>query len=334
LLGGLGAAGYTPFLMTAYYLAGLALGAILLVKSADRFTGAAVDIARILRLPEVVIGATIVSFATTMPEFMVSFVAAVQHEPDVAIGNAVGSVICNIGLILGLCAWVAPISVEEGAFRSNSAMLFAFACVFAALGYAFPGGSTLTGVALIACLLFYITVTVFIAGESRTQLVPDDVAAVRSSKSLRRMVAIFLLGAAGVVLGSELLVKCAVALAEALGVSKLVISLTIVALGTSLPELTVSVTGLIKGRRSLSLGNIVGANILNLVWVMGCSSMVARIPFSHETLTFHVPAMIVMCGLLMVFGITGERISRREGAALLLVYAAYTAISVLVYGKA
>jgi cation:H+ antiporter len=314
------------------YLVGLALGVIILIISADWFTGAAVDIARILRVPEIVIGATIVSFATTVPEFMVSFVAAVQHEPDVAVGNAVGSVICNIGLILGACALITPLVIVEGGFLTSSAMLLVFALIFGALGWAFPSGNRWVGVTLIGCLLLYLAVTAFGAADWSTNLTAST--EVSAPRSIRRPIVIFVLGAVGVIIGSELLVKSAVGLAQALGVSKLVISLTIVALGTSLPELVVSVTGIVKRRRALSLGNILGANILNLAWVMGCSSLVADLPFRRETLTFDVPVMITLCGMLMVFGVTGDRINRREGAALFLVYLVYTLISFTVFGKA
>jgi cation:H+ antiporter len=333
------------------YFLGLAIGVVILVKSADWFTDASVSVAYRFNVPEIIIGATLVSLATTLPEFAVSFAAALEGKVDMAVGNAVGSTICNIGLILGLCTLLSPMGVARKGFVRSGVGLFLLCLLFAFMGYAFPEGTRWSGVALLACLVVYFGTTVRstmiqrtkdplrikVTGEPVPEATLEDLAAETTVDGAERIVlatglsgpwiaAYFVLGAVGVVGGSKLVVYCAEQIALAAGISRQIIALTLVALGTSTPELVVSIAAILKKQRGLSIGNIIGANILNLAWVLGTCSLVTIIPFNTQNLRFDIPVMLLMTVLLLVFGFTGERLSRREGAVLLTIYAIYVAV--------
>ncbi len=334
------------------YALGLGLGALLLVKSADWFTDAAVSIAHELRVPDILIGATLVSLATTLPEFAVSVAAALKQQADIVVGNAVGSTIANIGLVLGLCIVLSPMKVARRGFLRSSLGLIFVSLIFACMGYLLPEGSRWTGAVMLMCLAAYLATNIRsaiqdsqpvpsqiqAAGEpSRDALLEEvgsessEAGAPRVELSAGRIAAYFLLGAAGVIVGSKLVVYCAECLALAAGISRHVIALTLVALGTSTPELVVSLTAIIKKQRGLSIGNIIGANILNLAWALGVSSLITVLPLSPQSLFFDIPVMLLLTGLLFVFGLTGERLSRGEGYVLLGLYAVYLTILFTVY---
>ncbi|HOF42103.1 MAG TPA: calcium/sodium antiporter [Candidatus Hydrogenedentes bacterium] len=343
-------------MQVALYILGMGLGVLLLAKSADWFTDAAVSIACRLNVPEILIGATLVSLATTLPEFAVSVAAALKQQTDVAVGNAVGSTIANIGLVLGLCIVLSPMGVARRGFLRSSLGLVFVCLIFACIGYLFPEGSRWTGVVMLLCLAAYLaanirsampdpkpgTSRIPTAGESSRDALLGELASETSVDGAQRVelatgltagrvAAYFLLGAVGVIAGSKLVVYCAEHLALAAGISRHVIALTLVALGTSTPELVISLAAIIKKQRGLSIGNIIGANILNLVWVLGASSLITVIPLDAQSLYFDIPVMLFLTGLLFVFGFTGERLSRWEGFVLLSVYAAYLVVLFTVY---
>jgi len=308
------------------YFLGLAIGFLILVKSADWFTDAAVELARRLRIPQIIVGATVVSLATTLPELAVSFLAACQGKVDMAVGNAVGSTICNVGLILGLCAFLSPMAVEQHGFVSSGVRLLIIGLIFGTLGYLRPEGSRWVGVVMVLCLALYLIAQIRTARSSRGPIQEGD-----AYKPWKWIAGFFVAGAMGVVFGSRIVVFCAEHLARAMGVSELAISLTIVAVGTSLPEFVVSLTAIIKKTRSLSIGNIIGANVLNLVWVIGASSLVTPLPLHRQTLVFDIPMMWLFSLLLLFFGRTGARVVRWEGAVLLSIYIVYIIITFTVF---
>lgn len=303
--------------MIFLYLAGMVTGVAILVRSADWFSDAAVDVARRFHVPEIIVGATLVSLATTLPEFAVSFGAALHGQTDIAVGNAVGSTICNVGLILGLCALLAPMPVAREGFLGSSIALLLLGIVFGILAYLLPEGGVVTGFILLACLGLFLMYSIACSWQRST---PETVP---PSMTTTKTAILFVVGAAGVTAGSKLLILCGVGLARLMGISELVIGLTILAVGTSTPEIVVSITGIIKKQRALSIGNIIGANILNLAWVIGASSLVANLPVRHQTRVFDIPVMLLLSVLLLIFGTTGQRLSRAEGAVLFLIYAAY-----------
>ena len=211
------------------YVMGLAVGLALLIRSADWFTDAAVAIARQWHVPELVVGVTIVSLATTLPEFAVSFLAALEGNVDITVGNAVGSGICNVGLIVGITALLAPIMVNKHHLFAMARTLLFTVLVFAGLEILWPEGNRWTGVILLAGLGFHLAQT--FRGAARH---PEEIDAPPAGTIAGRTIAIlFASGAVGVVIGSMIAVTCAVGLAELAGISQLVISLTVVALGTS-----------------------------------------------------------------------------------------------------
>ncbi len=323
------------------YLIGIAACVAVLVKSADVFTDAAVEMARRFRIPAIVVGATIVSLATTLPEFAVSFTATIRGQVDMAVGNAVGSTICNIGLILGFCALLAPMGIARRGFLANSLGLLAFAGVFGTLECWLPEGSRLTGAAMLACLAIYLALT--LRASLRERSASDGAVAGKAVMSSGKMCLLFIAGAAGIVGGSNLMLYCAEHLARLMGVSELVISLTLLALGTSTPEFVVSVAGIIKKQRALAIGNIIGANILNLAWVLGTCSLVRPLPLQksqvwghevYQSLVFDIPVMLLLSVLLLLFGLTGQRLSRWEGAILFAIYITYVLLLFVVFGPA
>ncbi|HOJ33876.1 MAG TPA: calcium/sodium antiporter [Candidatus Hydrogenedentes bacterium] len=319
-----------PILQNFAYFLGLVIGFYILVKAADWFTEAAVEMARRFRVPHIIIGATVVSLATTLPELAVSFLAACQGKVDLAVGNAVGSTICNVGLILGLCALLSPMVVEQNGFVVSGMRLLIIGLIFGGLGYLVPEGSRWVGVIMVLCLIMYLAAQLRTALAERRKKEPEET----DFKSWSWIWGFFFVGAFGVVLGSRVVVFCAECLARALGVSELVIALTIVAVGTSMPEFMVSLTAILRKRRALSLGNIIGANVLNLVWVIGASSLVRPLPLQRQTLVFDIPTMWLFSVLLLIFGRTDARVARWEGATLLGLYIVYVFVTVFFFRQA
>ncbi|MCP4638908.1 MAG: calcium/sodium antiporter [bacterium] len=316
--------------MVLLLLLGVAVGVAILVKAADWFTEAAVEVARRFRIPEMIVGATIVSLATTLPEFAVSFTATLQGQVDITIGNAVGSTICNIGLILGLCAVLSPMAVARDGFFASCLGLLVLAGIFGALGYVFPDGSRIVGVVMVSCLIVYLAATVRSSLKNRVEASSEH----EPGMSVLRICVLFIVGAVGVVGGSRLMVECGVRLAELAGIPQLIIGLTVLAIGTSTPELVVSLTAIVKKRRGLSIGNIIGANVLNLAWVIGSCSLVRPLPVQFQTRVLDIPGMVLLTALLFVFGLSSQRLSRWEGAVLLGGYVTYLAVMFMFFAGA
>jgi cation:H+ antiporter len=305
----------------------LAVGVAVLVKAADLFTDAAVETARRFRVPEMLVGVTLVSIATTLPECSVSLLAAARGNIDTAVGNAIGSTICNMALILGLCALLSPMVIAPRTFRLNMSTMLAAMLLFSGLAWLMPGGGRIVGLLMLGMLAYHFYRSVC---EARRHV--DDAPPVPPKGTRTPVLAAqFVLGAAGVVGGSLLVVSSAERLAEMAGIPELVISLTLVAVGTSLPELTVSLAAIVKGQRGLSTGNILGANILNLGLAIGGSSLVRPLPLQRQTLVLDLPVMLLLAVTLLIFGLTGGRLSRREGTVMLGIYIAYLAVVFTVF---
>jgi cation:H+ antiporter len=317
-------------LATLAILAGFAL----LVWSADRFVDGAAATAGHMGMPSLLIGMVIVGFGTSAPEMVVSAMAALDGKPDLALGNALGSNIVNTGLILGITALVAPIAVHSKIIRRELPLLFGIGLLS---GLLFWGGSLTRAEALLLLAGFFglIGWTVFAALRGRGDALEAETEQELAAHAMPLKTAVLWL-AVGLVLlivSSRVLVWGAVSIAEALGVSDLIIGLTIVALGTSLPELAASVMAARKGEHDIAIGNVVGSNMFNLLAVVGIAGVIAPMPtLAPELLTRDWPVMMAMTGLLFVtaYGFRGPgRINRLEGALLLSTYVAYTAWLVL-----
>lgn len=304
----------------------LAVAFAVLAKCADLFVDSAVGIAARLHLPKLVIGIVLVSVATTSPELSVSLMAALRGSPEMALGNAIGSIICNCGIALALCGVFSktPVPVLKNAFRTAGGFLV-FTAILCALFVGFDLTlSRLEGGILLLCFAGYLGLLVrqYKQGHLR-EMVEAEVAELSSSVPV--LVLFFVVGLGGVILSSKFVVVTSVTIAKSMGVPEAVIALTLVALGTSIPEVATSVVAAIKGQGALSVGNILGANIMNICWVAGASALANPLSLSRREINFMFPAMFIIVAVTVFVLHTSEALSRREGAVLFGVYCLYIA---------
>ena len=301
------------------------LGVAVIVKGGDLFVEAARWIAEVSGVPKVVVGATVVSFATTLPEMIVSALAASQGKVDMAIGNAVGSVTANAGLIMALNLLFIPMAIDRRSWTSRSALLL---LSILALELCSLGGELTArrGLFLIALFLLFAAQNIFSARRSDGAASPDKPPLTRQSVLTNAVR--FVLGAAGIVIGSNLLVDNGSALAAALGVPEKVIALTCVSIGTSLPELATALTAIVKKEASLSVGNIIGANIFDMTLILPLCALISggALPVPAQTLTLDLPVCLGISALALVPALIAGRFSRWQGALCLGLYAAYLVV--------
>ncbi len=299
-----------------------AIGLILIIKGGDYFVDAAVWIAKVTGLPEVLIGATIVSLGTTLPEASVSVLSAIQNQSTMAIGNAIGSTICNTGLILGIYNLIKPSKIESKIFNIKGLLMLAYIGIF----WFISRNKYITQTAsliLLSMLALYIVFNLIVAGRSKSDKSTAASRLVVTPKEFPVQIGKFILGIILIVFGANLLVKHGVTLATMWGIPAAVISLTLIALGTSLPELVTSITALIKGHSGISIGNILGANILNITMVIGASAQFGTLEITKQTFYFDIPATIIINSLLVIPSIFTKRISRFQALMLLAAYFIY-----------
>ncbi|APZ43930.1 calcium/sodium antiporter [Acidihalobacter ferrooxydans] len=307
-------------------LLAIAAGFALLIWGPDRFVDGAAALARNLGVPPLLIGLTIVGMGTSAPELLVSGLAAAQGNPALGIGNAIGSNITNIGLVLGVTALITPLHVHSRLLRRELPLLLA-AMLF---GYVLLADGRLErgeGIALLLGLAAVLAWMVFSArGAGRDEPLQDALELPQTMTTLRAAV-VFIIGLVVLLAGSKALVWGAVDIAQRLGVSDLVIGLTIVAIGTSLPELAASVISARRGEADIALGNVVGSNLFNVLGVLGLPGLIAPGVVPHEVLTRDYPVMLAMTLLLLVFAFSlrgGARtINRIEGGVLLALFIGY-----------
>ena len=307
-----------------------AVGLLCLIKGGDWFVDGATGLARRFHLPELLIGATVVSIGTTLPEVMVSTTSALTGHGEIAYGNAIGSVICNAALIAAVTIAVRPGPVDRAALRTPVLFFFAAAVLYALVAYTSGQFTRPVGLTLLAMFAVYMAVTVLQMRRGAVPAAGEEAAA----GSVGRDLGLLAVGAALIALGADLPVDNGTLIAQALGVPESVIALTFVALGTSLPELVTAITSLVKGHGALSLGNVIGANLFNLVLVSGVSVTLA--PFSipqaaviaghNASLVLDLPVMLLVMLLLTVPALVRGKLSRVQGLALLAVYGAFCAV--------
>ena len=304
-------------------------GLTLLIWGADRFVHGASAAARNMGFAPLLIGLTIVAFATSAPEILVSAVAAAQGEPGLAFGNAIGSNIVNIGLVLGVTAVIRPIPLESATLRREMPALLAVSLLTVSLfldaSLSRPDGIVmLTGLAIV--MIWFVRLGIRSAENDPIKMdyeaeIPKDV----STKTAFIWVAI---GLAVLLIGAEWLVDGSIGVAQSLGVSEVVIGITIVAFGTSVPELAVSLVSALRGEYGLAIGNIVGSNIFNLLAVIGIAATVHPATVAPSVLSLHVFVMVAFTLVLfaMTYDYDGKALlSRLEGVALLVAYFSYSA---------
>jgi len=309
-------------------IAAVIFGLILLVWSADKFVEGAAATARHFGMPALLIGMVIVGFGTSAPEMVVSALASSQGNPGIALGNAYGSNITNIALILGITALISPIAVHSQVLRKELPILTII--TFAAAWQLWDGNLSRTD-AVVLLLIFAVLMgwTIWQGMQKKTDEFGTEIAQEleQHQMPLKRAVIWLIVGLLLLILSSRVLVWGAVEIAVALGVSDLIIGLTIVAIGTSLPELASSVIAARKGEHDIAIGNIIGSNLFNTLAVVGIAGTIAPMAVSPELLYRDVMTMIVLTLSLFIFGygFRGQgRINRIEGGILLAAYVAYT----------
>lgn len=299
------------------------LGFVLITKGADIFIESTISVAKKTNIPEIVLGATIVSLATTFPELTVSAFASIQGHTTMSLGNAIGSIICNTGLALGLVAMIKPFNVDKKIFNSKAILLIISVIVLIILGMDKTIGRT-DAMALIGLLVIYMINnynSIPKTGSRRT----SNATNIEYSKSsdMIKLVVMFVIGITMMIIGSRLLVNNGIKIAEVLGVPQAVISLTVIALGTSLPELVSCLTAIRKSHNAISVGNILGANILNIVSVIGLSSFINDIPILKQTSMVDFPFMILLLLILIIPTFIKQKIYRFQGLLMILTYIIY-----------
>lgn len=308
------------------FLAGL----ICLIKGGDWFVDGATGVARRFHVPELLIGATIVSIGTTLPEVMVSTTSALSGHGEIAYGNAIGSIICNTALIAALTIAICPGKVDKQALKLPVAFFFGAATIYCITAYGTGYFSRPIGFLMLAMFVVYIIIsTVQMKNTPQPAETGDE-----QSHSFTKDIFLLIIGAALIAVGARLLVDNGTLIAQALGIPESVIALTFVALGTSLPELVTAITALAKGHSALSLGNVVGANLFNLVLVSGVSVSLA--PFSipqsatiggmNASLVMEIPLMLFVMAFLTIPALTRGKLSRSQGIVLLVLYGVFCAI--------
>nr|WP_312576813.1 calcium/sodium antiporter [Sedimentibacter sp.] len=296
-------------------------GLLCLIKGGDWFVDAAIQIAKISGLSQVLIGATVVSVATTLPELIVSSTAAFHGETTMSVGNAVGSMICNIGFVLSIAAIFGNIVIRDKHFKIKSITLVLF--TFLLIACSFDGIiTTLEAIFLIFLLLIYLYTNVKILDVDKKTI---KSLGTKKDKDvgLRKIIMNFIVGLFLIFLGSNLIVENGIIVAKFMRVPTAVISLTIIALGTSLPELVIGISSILKGNEEISVGNIIGANIFNISLVIGTSGLISELKIIPQNLILDMPIALLLSLVLIIPSLITKRILKIQGLFMLSIYFSY-----------
>lgn len=307
------------------------LGIVFIVKGGDFFVDASSWIATVSGIPKLIIGATIVSLATTLPEMLVSLMASLQGKVDMSIGNAVGSVTANIGLIMAISLICMPSVIKRRDYLPKSVLMMAAALLIVLGGI---GGEVSLPLSIVLLLVFVVFIFENI-DSARRSMAHEDPAGSQNErvrpkkKEITANMIKFVLGAVGIVVGAQLLVDNGSELARIVGVSERIIGVTIVAIGTSLPELVTTITAVVKKQSALSVGNILGANILDLSLIMPLCAVVSGkpLPISSASAAIDLPACLLVGVIAVVPAMIASRFRRWQGVVLLIVYIGYVVIT-------
>ena len=307
-----------------------AVGFLLLIKGGDWFVDGATGIARRFHLPDIIVGATVVSIGTTLPEVMVSATGAMLGQGAMAYGNAIGSIICNTALIAAISVTFNPGPVNVKTMKMPVIFFFSSAALYCVAAYLLGEFPRWMGLVMLTIFVIYLILNVRQGLKN-----PDEAEEVEEEggkpRTLLLELVLLVVGAALIALGADLLVEHGTIIAQTLGVPETVIALTFVALGTSLPELVTTITSLKKGHASLGIGNVIGANVFNLVLVSGVAVTLApfevpvgKLLMGHNaSLVLDIPLMLIVMLLLTVPALTRKKLARWQGIVLLCVYAAF-----------
>lgn len=300
----------------------LIVGFVLLIKGADFFVEGSSSVAKKLRVPSIIIGMTIVAMGTSLPETSVSVLASIAAKNDLAISNVIGSNIFNLMVVCGICAVLCPLTVDGTTLKRDFPFSIVMAGLLMALGGIDGVVGRFDGILFLVLFVVFLLIMIYSAKKSRDNSAPeaDEYKIMPVWKCILYMVG----GIAAIAAGGEMVVEGASDIARAFGMSENLIGMTIVALGTSLPELVTSVVAARKNELDMALGNVIGSNIFNILFVLGIASAISPVSYTNENL-IDSAVLIVMSMIVLIFCLPKKRLIRWNGAAMLALYAGYTA---------
>lgn len=307
------------------YIILIIVGFALLIVGADFLVDGASGIAKKFHIPEIIIGLTIVSIGTSMPELFVSITSAIDGYSDMALGNVIGSNLCNLLLILGLSSLIKPVDFQEETRKYEIPMCLLFTIILMIFSNTSGGISRIEAVILLVLFVLFIAYTIYM-GKKKSKENSEVVEENNKNKTIKNIILI-ILGIAGLKFGGDFVVNNAVNIAQMFNISEKVISLTILAIGTSLPELVTSVTAAIKGNSDIAIGNIIGSNIFNILLILGVSSVIKPITF-NSSYNMDLSILCISMVILALFPIIPpkNKMSRANGLIYVLMYGAYIGI--------
>lgn len=301
----------------------LIVGFVFLIKGSDFFVDGASSVASLLKIPTIIVGLTIVAFGTSAPEAAVSITSSLTGSNAMAVSNVIGSNLFNILMVIGISALLGDLLMEKSVLNKDLPFLVGITLLLAIFIFMGWNIANIEGIILLLILICYIFYLVKNARKSK------DANVVEKAKLTPLKSAIFIIvGLAGIVVGGDLVVNSASNIAIALGMSETLVGLTIVAIGTSLPELVTSLTALKKGENQLVIGNVIGSNIFNILFVLGASSAISQIPLDPSMMT-DVLFMVGVTILCFIFGKTQEKYDKKEGIILVSLFVIYMAFAIL-----
>ena len=301
----------------------LLVGFVFLIKGSDFFVDGASSIASILKIPTVIVGLTIVAFGTSAPEAAVSITSSLTGSNAMAVSNVIGSNLFNMLMVIGVSALLGDLLMEKKVLDKDLPFLVGITVLWAVFIIIGWNITNIEGIILLIILIAYIA---YLVRDSRKSSDANEVE--KPKLTLPKSIIFMLVGLAGIILGGDLVVDSASAIAIALGMSETLVGLTIVAIGTSLPELVTSLTALKKGENQLVIGNVIGSNIFNILFVLGASSAISAIPLDSSLLT-DVLFMLGVTILCFIFGKTQEKYDKKEGIILVTLFVVYMAFAIL-----
>ena len=301
----------------------LLVGFVFLIKGSDFFVDGASSIASILKIPTIIVGLTIVAFGTSAPEAAVSITSSLTGNNAMAVSNVIGSNLFNMLMVIGIAALLGDLLMEKSVLEKDLPFLVGVTlllAVFILIGWNI---SVVEGIILLIILAAYVIYLIRSAGQSGAANYVE-----KPKLTTPKSILFIIVGLAGIILGGDMVVKSASSIAMALGMSETLVGLTIVAIGTSLPELVTSITALRKGENQLVIGNVVGSNIFNILFVLGASSAISAIPID-STMIIDTVIMIAVTILCFIFGKTQEKYDKKEGIILVVLFIAYMAFAIM-----
>lgn len=301
----------------------LIVGFVFLIKGSDIFVDGASSIASLLKIPTIIVGLTIVAFGTSAPEAAVSITSSLTGSNAMAVSNVIGSNLFNMLMVIGVAALLSELLMEKSVLEKDLPFLVGITILFAIFIFIGWDITNIEGIILLLILVAYIYYLIRSSKKSKDSGVVE-----KPKLSLPKSIIFILIGLAGIIIGGDLVVDSASAIAIAFGMSETLVGLTIVAIGTSLPELVTSLTALKKGENQMVIGNVIGSNIFNILFVLGASSAISAIPLDSSML-IDVIFMIFVTILCFIFGKTQDKYDKKEGVILILLFVAYMAFAIM-----